>query len=223
MRELGRLWIQTFADLGCNGGGERIGNGGLTAVPSPPPDAPRGRKAGMLDTLTQDLFFAARTLRRAPAFAIAVIATIALGIGANTAIFTVVSSVLLEPLPYRDADRLVMVWSRWAAFDKTWLSEAEIVDYRRESRAIEEIGPLNADIVLEVQNKKEAGLGKPLPAGIVRVYQLEADSAPVFAGESAMKHTAEGETVVAVGHGGPRPEVVLHRRAHGGSRSTSNP
>ncbi len=63
------------------------------------------------------------------------------------------------------------------------------------SRAIEEIGPLNADIVLEMENSKAAGLGKPLPAGVVRVYQLQTDGAPVFAGESSMRHTAEGETV----------------------------
>ena len=107
VRGLGRLWIQTFADLGRNGGGERIGNANLVAAPSPPPEAPRGRKAGMFDTLAQDLLFAARTLRRAPAFATAVIATIALGIGANTAIFTVVNGILLQPLPFEDSEQVV--------------------------------------------------------------------------------------------------------------------
>ena len=63
------------------------------------------------------------------------------------------------------------------------------------NRAIEEIGPLNADIVLEMKNSKDAGLGRPLPAGTVRVYQLQGEGAPVFAGEAAMKHTAEDETV----------------------------
>ena len=63
------------------------------------------------------------------------------------------------------------------------------------SRAIEEIGPLNADIVLELENSEDAGLGRPLPAGTVRVYQHRAEGAPVFAGEAALKHTAEGESL----------------------------
>lgn len=109
VRALGRLWIQTFADLGRNGGGERIGNGSLVASPTPPPDAPRGRNAGMFDALFQDLLFAARTLRRAPTFTLAVVATIALGIGANTAIFTVVNGILLQPLPFPDSERVVIL------------------------------------------------------------------------------------------------------------------
>ena len=64
-----------------------------------------------MDTLKQDLAFALRTLRRSPGFAITAIVTIALGIGATTAIFSAVSGVLLRPLPYNDPGRLVFVWS----------------------------------------------------------------------------------------------------------------
>ena len=61
------------------------------------------------DTLTPDLLYALRILRRNPAFAIVSVLTLSLGIGANHAIFSVVDAVLLKPLPYADAQRLIAV------------------------------------------------------------------------------------------------------------------
>src|SRR5207253_5815386 len=71
----------------------------------------RRRRGAWRDDLASDLRYAMRNLRRQPAFAAVVIATLALGIGANTAIFSVVDAVLLKPLPYRDPEKLVRIWS----------------------------------------------------------------------------------------------------------------
>src|SRR6185436_6191433 len=63
-----------------------------------------------MQTLRQDLRSAVRMLTKNPLFSIVVIVTLALGIGANTAIFSVVNAVLLRPLPFTDPDRIVMMW-----------------------------------------------------------------------------------------------------------------
>jgi hypothetical protein len=61
----------------------------------------------MLETLWRDVRFSLRSIRHTPAVTVAVIATLAIGIGANTAIFSVVNGVLIKPLPYPDPDRLI--------------------------------------------------------------------------------------------------------------------
>jgi putative ABC transport system permease protein len=90
-----------------------------------------------MDRLWQDLRFAVRTLLRTPGLAIVAIATLALGIGANTAVFSLVNTVLLRPLPFADPDRLVMLFERSRATDHGSVSAHEFVAWRRDARSFD--------------------------------------------------------------------------------------
>src|SRR4029453_6133582 len=89
-----------------------------------------------MDLFLQDIRHAVRGLVREPGFAAIAVLTLALGMGATTAMFGVVRSVLLAPLPYSDAESRVMIWSRWTGWDKTWVSPIEIQDYRQRVRSL---------------------------------------------------------------------------------------
>src|SRR5262249_29795902 len=93
---------------------------------------PAARKRTKMDVLRQDIGFALRLWRRRPMLALVAIFTLALGIGANTAMFSVVNAVLLRPLPYADGDRLVTVWARTPQTPRSLISYDEYVAARDE-------------------------------------------------------------------------------------------
>jgi putative ABC transport system permease protein len=90
----------------------------------------------LFDGLQQDVRVAVRGLVKSPGFAVTALLTLALGIGATSAIFSVVKAVLLTELPYAQPEARVMIWSKWISFDKTWLSTQELVDYRNFSKTM---------------------------------------------------------------------------------------
>jgi len=95
-----------------------------------------------MGTLLKDLRFTFRTLRRQPGFALVTVLTLALGIGASTAVFSVVRGVVLRPLGYPEPDKLMMVTSQFPGlgFDQFWMSVPEYVEYRDNNGAFESIG-----------------------------------------------------------------------------------
>jgi predicted permease len=93
----------------------------------------------MIGSLGQDLRYALRQWHNSPGFTAVAVATLALGIGANTAIFSVVEGVVLAPLHYREPDRLVMVWENNPRFPRVWDSYPNFQDWQRSARSFQQM------------------------------------------------------------------------------------
>lgn len=138
------------------------------------------------EILWQDLRFGARMLLKKPGFTLAAVLTLAPGIGANTAIFSIVNSVLLRPLPYEDPDQIVIVWmdNRKLKIDQDIHSYANYADYRAQNRVFSEMTAISqrsfnptgegepervmgggSHIQLLLSNESEAGCGARLHLG----------------------------------------------------------
>src|SRR5918992_5749049 len=96
-------------------------------------------------TLLQDLRYAVRMLAKRPGFALVAVLALALGIGANTAIFSVVNAVLLRPLPYLEAERLLVVWENHEARngpETEWTSPPNFADWRDQNSVFDGVAAL---------------------------------------------------------------------------------
>jgi putative ABC transport system permease protein len=137
--------ISSLSSLAINGARERWRSSLHPPLSSEIRARERARSVGgFMSNLFQDGRYALRLLRRQPGYALFIIVTLAVGIGATTAVFSVVNSVLLKSLPLEDSDRLVAVWSRFdpeSGFDfpQFPLSIPEFVDYRAQSKAMEDV------------------------------------------------------------------------------------
>src|SRR5687768_9346348 len=90
-----------------------------------------------MSTLLGDLRYGIRMLLSTPRVTVAALLSLALGIGANTAMFTVINAVMLKPLPYVEPDRLVMLWETAPDNDRRWVAPANFIDWRRHARSFE--------------------------------------------------------------------------------------
>jgi predicted permease len=94
-----------------------------------------------MSAILQDVRYAIRTLRRSPGLTLVIVLSLAIGIGANSAIFSVVNALLLKPLPYPDPDRLVVLWLRspGIAIPQDWPSPGQYIDVQNENRSFDQM------------------------------------------------------------------------------------
>jgi putative ABC transport system permease protein len=151
-----------------------------------------------METLLQDLRYAMRTLRRAPGFTVAAVATLALGIGANTAIFSVVESVLLRPLPYPHADQLVAIWARRGTEKRLLTAIADVEDYRARSRSFQDVGVIRQQSVnLTGTAAPDRVVGAYVSANALTVLGARASRGRLFSPEETAQGTAADVAVLS--------------------------
>ncbi|MGH2602643.1 MAG: ABC transporter permease, partial [Gemmatimonadales bacterium] len=164
-----------------------------------------------MDTLLQDLRYALRQLRQRRGFAAVVVLTLGIGIGANTAIFSVIRSVLLRPLPYREPDRLVMLWTMLPNFGREVSSLPDFRDWRDQNTSFRDVAAsVNASFAVTGEGEPER-----VPAAYVTANFFPTLGVTPLRGRSlAPEEEIADSRVVIVSHGfwqqrlGGRPNAV---------------
>jgi putative ABC transport system permease protein len=141
---------------------------------------------------------AARTLGRTPGFTALAVLTIGLGLGANTTIFSVLDAVVLEPLPWPQAESRAMVWSRWRDFDRTWVNPFEMAHYAKQCPSIAEAA------WWETGQSNLTGDGDAVRVGVAAV------SASVFSTLGVSPTLGRGFLPEEDRDGGPQVAVLSH-------------
>lgn len=154
-----------------------------------------------LDTLIQDVRYGLRTLRKSPGFTTIAVLTLALGIGANTAIFSVIHAVLLRPLPYDHPERIVLLWESnpAAGFNQFAVSPPNYSDWRKEAKSFEQMasvarGRFNYSGGAEPEQLNGARVAAPF----FSVFGVQPALGRTFLAEDDVEGKAH---VVVLGHG----------------------
>ena len=154
-----------------------------------------------LETLWQDVRFGARTLVKNPGFTAVAVVALALGIGANSAIFSVVNTVLLRPLPYKDPGRLVMVWEKGNAdeFPINSTSAANFIDWRDQNQVFEGVAVMRrASFNLTGAGEPVRIDGRRVSANMFRLLGVEPQLGRAFLPE---EDAPSATRVVILSHG----------------------
>jgi len=154
-----------------------------------------------MGNIAQDIRYAVRMIGRTPGFSAAVVLTLMLGIGANAAIFSVLNGIILSPMPYPDAERLVHVWTQFPLqdVDRFEVSQAEFTDYKAESKLFE------AMFAYSLTSVVITGEGAPMrvPTGVVSAQIWDVLGGRAVAGSLfGVEHDQpNGDPVVVLDHG----------------------
>lgn len=157
------------------------------------------RVGASIDTTLQDIRYAGRALRKSPGFTLFAVLTIALGLGANAAIFTLVDGVLLKGSRYPEPERIVELWEKPPGYQRNAISAANYLDWSRQSRSFEAMAAVTGGAL------SYSGGGEPrsLAAGVVSAPYFQ-----VFGVQAALGRTfAPGEDQP----GSPKVVVLTHR------------
>jgi putative ABC transport system permease protein len=163
------------------------------------------------EDFVRDLRYGARALRRAPGFTTVATLTLALGIGANTAIFSVVNAVLLKPLTYREPDRLAFVWERNTAIgkDRDLVSPPNFLDWKSQNAVFDELGAYRfGGFALTGSGEPESVTTVMMSGSMFRVLGVDALVGRVFTDEEETRR----DRVVVLRHD-------FWQRRFGGDRS----
>jgi putative ABC transport system permease protein len=127
-----------------------------------------------MQTLIQDLRYGARMLLKKPGFTFVAFITLALGIGANTAIFSVVNAVLLRPLPYAEADRLVWLTERHEQIPTRWVSYPNFLDWRARSQSFEAMATIRGwQMTMTGSGEAQSVTARMITADYFRVMRVQ--------------------------------------------------
>ena len=153
-----------------------------------------------MDTILQDLRYSLRMLTNKPGFTVIAVLALALGIGANSAIFSVVNTVLLRPLPYENPDKLVLVWTYFGPdLPQNWVSGPELADMRERSTMIEEFAALTyPSISLTGIGEPEQVQGAAVTANFFPTLGVQPSQGRSF---TDAEDRPGGERVVILSHG----------------------
>ena len=165
--------------------------------------------SGILAQVAQDIRYGLRLLRKSPGFTAVTVLTLALGIGASTALFSVVDSLLLRPFPYPDSERLVVVWSKPPRGRVSNVSAANFLDFREQNRVFERMGAvMQAEFNVSIQGVAERLTG----------FRVSADFLETLGVRPALgRNFAAGDDRP----GAPRVAILSHgawQRRFGGDR-----